>query len=382
MKKIILIGLLAIIVLIGCAKKECKKSEDCLSKECYNTECNNNNCVYTSISDCCGNDKCEQVESYETCSDDCPNCDDKNSCTIDEYDYHEQTCVNTAILDIVCCGNGVCETGEDYTSCSRDCPDCGEDNVCKTNTRYDYHKQECVTDVLIPCCGNDICDEDAETFSSCDTDCPNCDDGNQLTTDIFDFTTQECESTVTHLLFDDFEKGTGNWQFHGDSGWSTMKDGDNTVLRGLAGQRADLKNMELTNYILKLKVKVISDLIMFNVKRVGVAPQEGRYSVVLTKNVVSLERSPYMEDKPDSVQFDFGDDWHDLEVRMFDSTINILVDDEMLIKYRRSADDAFDFPVGMNGTFTMSVSDDRDDSEFLIDDFEIKVIEEGDMIYP
>jgi len=65
---------------------------------------------------------CEAGETYETCPTDCPNCNDKNECTIDEYDYHLQECVNTPILDVVCCGNGVCETGETYENCSRDCP--------------------------------------------------------------------------------------------------------------------------------------------------------------------------------------------------------------------------------------------------------------------
>ncbi|NQU98560.1 hypothetical protein HQ533_03765 [Candidatus Woesearchaeota archaeon] len=381
-RNILGILLIAIIVLVitGCAEKECKAAEDCANKTCFDAACADNACAYSMIADCCGNEKCEQVESYESCADDCPNCDDKNSCTIDEYDYHDQTCENTPITDVVCCGNAVCEAGEAYENCPRDCPDCGVDNACKTNTRYDYHIQECVSDVLIPCCGNDICDEGDETFSSCDTDCPNCDDYNQLTTDSFNFETQGCENPVTHLFLDDFESGTGNWQLHSDNGWTTKMDEGNTVFWGRAGQRADLKNIELTNYILKLRIKAIEDLIGIRIKELVGTSQGGRYTIYLSSHAISLERSPKLPETL-TAAFEFGDGWHDLEARIYEDTVNILADGEMLIKFKKSADDV-PFPVGINGIFSMSVSDDRDDAEFLIDDFEIKTIEEGDVIYP
>jgi len=196
MKTKFLIGLLVfgIVLISGCTEKECKINDDCLAKTCFTGKCKENKCVLSSVSDCCGNEKCEVGEIYPECVTDCPDCDDINDCTDDSYDYHEQECVNKAILDKVCCGNGLCEIGETYESCTRDCPDCNDDNEC-TKDSYDYHKQECVNEVIIPCCGNEICDEDAETYSNCQTDCPKCDDDDNLTADSFNYKTQECENT-------------------------------------------------------------------------------------------------------------------------------------------------------------------------------------------
>ncbi len=169
------------------------KQPGCSAKiTCGSQTCKAGVCQIEYISNCCGNKICEAGETYETCSADCPSCDDKNECTIDEYDYHKHKCVNTPILDVICCGNGVCETGEDYENCAKDCPNCDDNNKC-TKDSYDYHKQKCINEIIIPCCGNGICDEDTEEYSNCPTDCPNCDDNNELTEDSFNYTTQKCE---------------------------------------------------------------------------------------------------------------------------------------------------------------------------------------------
>ena len=340
------------------------------------------------------------------CSSKCPDaCDDNNPCTSDSCS--EETnfqCTNSPVngkqpgcsadiacgsktckdgvceveYEIDCCGNEKCEMGETYDSCADDCPDCGVDNACKTNTRFDYHNQECVSDIIIPCCGNDICDEDDETFENCLKDCPDCDDNDKLTTDIFNYESQECESKLTHILFDDFESGTGNWRYHPNREWSTIKEGGNTVFRGLAGQMADLKGMELGNYTLKLRIKVISDGIGIYLKIFGTPPKQGRYNIFVTNNTISLERAPALPE-PMSVEYSFGEDWHDIEARVYDDTINILVDNEMLIKYKVTD---IPFPPGVGGTFSLSVSDDKADSEVRIDDVEIMIINEGDVTYP
>ena len=77
-------------------------------------------CVHKPIDNCCGNNKCEQGETYESCADDCPNCNDDDRCTEDSYDYHLQKCLNKLIIP--CCGNKICESNEDYSSCEIDCP--------------------------------------------------------------------------------------------------------------------------------------------------------------------------------------------------------------------------------------------------------------------
>lgn len=169
-KKVILI-LALVIFIIGCAEKECESDADCLTKDCFTVKCTDTKCVYSPISDCCGNEICEVGEIYPECVVDCPNCDDKNDCTVDEYDYHEQKCVSTIIPNVVCCGNSVCDIGETYEDCTRDCPNCDDENAC-TEDSYEYHEQKCVNELIIPCCGNGICDEEtAESYDTCPSDC-------------------------------------------------------------------------------------------------------------------------------------------------------------------------------------------------------------------
>jgi len=146
-------------LLSGCAERECETAQDCAERACFAAECKENRCSYTPIADCCGNKKCETGEDYESCPEDCPDCDDGNGCTADSYDYHEQECVN---------------------------------------------------DPITPCCGNGLCDEGAETLADCPEDCPDCDDGKELTGDSFNYTTQECEY-VTYHFFEDFDDGTISW---------------------------------------------------------------------------------------------------------------------------------------------------------------------------
>ena len=93
------IAILSVVLISGCVQKECETDADCLAKSCFTAKCTDNKCVYSSISNCCGNELCEVGEIYPECVADCSNCDDKNNCSVDEYDYHEQKCVNTPILD-------------------------------------------------------------------------------------------------------------------------------------------------------------------------------------------------------------------------------------------------------------------------------------------
>ncbi|MEA1925237.1 MAG: hypothetical protein U9M95_05145 [Candidatus Altiarchaeota archaeon] len=151
------------------------------------------------VPNCCGNDKCEPGETYENCSGDCPNCDDGDKCTEDGYDYHEQKCISTPVLDLVCCGNGLCQMGETYLNCARDCPNCNDDNEC-TVDGYDYHERRCINEPMIPCCGDSFCEEGGETYTDCPTDCPSCDDGYALTTDSFNYSTQECSHSPSLVL--------------------------------------------------------------------------------------------------------------------------------------------------------------------------------------
>jgi len=71
MKKIILIGLLVIVFISGCAEKECKVKEDCPAKTCFTKDCIDDSCSYSQIIPCCGNGICETGETYKKCADDC-----------------------------------------------------------------------------------------------------------------------------------------------------------------------------------------------------------------------------------------------------------------------------------------------------------------------
>jgi len=198
---------------------------------CGSWACRTGACQIEYLSNCCGNKVCEVGETYGTCSVDCPNCDDKNKCTVDSYDYHKHQCVNTPILDVICCGNGVCETGEVYENCPRDCPNCDDDNEC-TRDSYDYHQQKCVNEIIIPCCGNGICDEGVEKYSNCPTDCPNCDDNNELTEDSFNYTTQKCEHIIPPSITVTSPNGGEVWDIYGKTyeiSWSCKNISENRL---------------------------------------------------------------------------------------------------------------------------------------------------------
>ena len=382
MKRGMIIGIVVVVIVLIIVgiffifqEKECKTDSDCLTKDCFTVQCKSNNCVYSPIPDCCGNEICEVSESYLECVADCPDCDDINNCTLDSYDYHEQKCVNKPILDVVCCGNSICELEETYETCVRDCPNCNDENEC-TEDSYDYHKQNCTNELIIPCCGNNICDEDAETDLDCLIDCPDCEDDNKLTTDSFNYQTQKCENPVTHYFFDDFEQGTGNWDFTPardalpKTGWSTIVDNGNTVLRGTDHNHANLKEKEWTDYIFKVRFKIIKRSIHFNYRAGG-----GRYFIGVESDSISLKKQiddnfyDLVIDK--SITLDKG--WHSFEIRGYGNILNIYIDDELLIKHKDTRDPLLSGGVAFE---TLGAS------EFLLDDVEIKLITEENITYP
>ncbi|MBU2496534.1 MAG: DUF1080 domain-containing protein [Nanoarchaeota archaeon] len=392
-----IIGIVVVLVIIGIfvsmyVRRECETATDCLTKTCFIAECSNNKCVYSPIADCCGNDRCEVGETYKDCVIDCPNCDDKNNCTIDEYDYHEQKCVNKPILDVICCGNGICEIGEDYENCTRDCPNCDNNNNC-TSDSYDYHEQKCINELIIPCCGSGICDEGAETYLNCSIDCPNCDDDNKLTTDSFNYATQECENPVTHYFIDDFESGTENWVFYDAEGkpttaWHTIMDSSNTILRGTGHNWAKLENKRWTDYILKVRFKMIKGSMQFNY-RLNTGDIFTRYTVQIREypTRISLVKST-----DSNTHFDVGggekriqldkNRWHTLEIRGYDNILNVYIDDKLLIKHRDT-----EYPILSGGVAFECMGESEflvgwGEAEFLIDDVEVRLIGEGDVVYP
>lgn len=381
---LVVVSLVSFVLIAVYINKECDSDADCATKTCFTVECKDNKCVYSPVSDCCGNEICEIGESYLKCEVDCPNCDDKNNCTVDEYDYHEQECIHIPLLDVICCGNGLCELGETYENCTRDCPNCDDGKAC-TKDSYGYHEQECINEVITPCCGNDICDEDAETYLNCLADCPNCDDNNNLTTDNFNYETQKCENPVTYYFIDDFEGDIKSWVSSGEGNWSLVVEDGNTVLNLTGYQQVNLWK-EWTDYAFKFRFKRIDGSLHVNFRITKPGEGWNRYFVgvsgksAISGRVDNLEEqlnNSFQKLKKNNFGFD-NTNWHTLEIRCYSNIINIYMDDELLIKYK---DSESPFLFGGIG-FETHTGGAPIQPEFLIDDVEIKIITENDIIYP
>jgi len=82
-----LLLVIALIALAGCAKAECKTSADCGQKACSISKCESKKCVYTTQSNCCGNQVKEDVESGKpgnqcTCPQDYGKCEGRGKVKI------------------------------------------------------------------------------------------------------------------------------------------------------------------------------------------------------------------------------------------------------------------------------------------------------------
>lgn len=357
----------------------CDDGNSCTAESCSKET--GYKCQIKPIPNCCGNKTCETGEVYDTCAIDCPTCDDNNKCTKDSFDYNKQACKNFPILDTVCCGNTVCETGENYQNCSRDCVSCDDDNKC-TKDSYDYNRQTCLNKTVIPCCGNNICDKGAETSSNCSADCLNCNDNNKLTADKFNYTTQKCENVATHYFVDDFENGAASWDFYSESlpadvAWSTAKENGNTILRGKEHNWATLRGMSWNDYIFKARFKVIKGDIHFNYRLKQMGEQPNRYFVGLGSGghliLNKQTQDVFYNNLAESYGLNFGTGWHTMEIRALGNIFNILVDGQLLLKYKDADAPHLGGGIGIET---------HDNSEYWIDDVEIKVISEKDIIYP
>jgi len=338
---ILALAIVGIVLISGCAEKECKTNEDCLTKTCFISQCMDNKCVYSSITNCCGNKICEVGETYPECAADCPNCDDNNDCTNDSYDYHEQKCVNAPIPNVICCGNGVCELRETYISCTKDCPDCDDENEC-TEDSYGYHEQKCINELIIPCCGNDICDEGAEDYSSCTADCPDCDDNNRLTRDSFNYATQECEY-IEYYYFEDFNSGATGWPTDSKKGpdprWVIVfpEDETNGVLTKIDEAESAFSNFgdrSWTDYTFRYKAKLEEGVVIAYVRaKFG---QEGAYGISVSKAHLTLFKdiegpgSPDLESKEYSFEVN---QFYDIKIEAKSNNLKVYVDDNLEIDY-------------------------------------------------
>lgn len=280
-----------------------------------------------------------------------------------------------------CCGNKKCETGETYTSCAEDCPNCEDENEC-TKDSYDYHLQKCVNEAIKPCCGNGICDKGAETDIDCKKDCPNCDDSNESTKDSFNYNTQKCENILTYYFTDDFEGGVGNWVFSdaegkpSSAGWGTAVENGNTVLRGVGHNWANLNAGPWENYALELRFKIVKGNINFNY-HINLRETFSRYMITLDSNRVSLGKSideTYTMDMALKDGISLGDGWHKLEIRGYGNVINVYIDSDLMFKYTDDSN-----PILSGKIAFETLGDSETAAEFLIDNLEIKIVKEEDV---
>ncbi len=96
----------------------CNDLNKCTKDYCL--EQTNFECVYDPIPSCCGNQICEENETADNCSADCPFCNDSDPCTEDYYSYSVKKCLTKPVIP--CCGNGACEVIESLQTCFQDCP--------------------------------------------------------------------------------------------------------------------------------------------------------------------------------------------------------------------------------------------------------------------
>jgi hypothetical protein len=187
-------------------------------------------------------------------------------------------------------------------------------------------------------------------------------------------TTPPSTSDTPSAFFDDFEEGTENWALNDETAWSTIIEDGNTVLRGAiegaGGIWAELKGKEWDNYSFKFKFKRIKGSLIAEFRR-----QNGRYSVYMPQGRIDLEKHGANE-IDESVNFNFDENWHTVEIRAYNNILNVYMDNELLIKYQDT-----EFPM-LSGGVAIFIGDDKTGTEYLIDDVEIKVITEEDIIYP
>jgi len=188
-----------------------------------------------------------------------------------------------------------------------------------------------------------------------------------------DMLKEEC-----HFI-DDFESGLENWFFHGDEGYGSTEviDG-NTVLK-LTGVVGPELQREWDNYMFKFRFKRIEGSVHVYFRKTSLPGGQSRYIVAISEEVDNLNKH-VNENWPrlDDTHFRLDDNWHTLEIRCYDNILNVYLDDELIYKYKDTENPLL---YGMPG-FEFHTGGRPITPEFLIDDVEVKLIGEGDVVYP
>lgn len=166
-------------------------------------------------------------------------------------------------------------------------------------------------------------------------------------------------------FFEDFESETQNWDL--EEGWHLEIINNNTVLRGEGHKWARLKDMSWSNYAFRAKFKIIQGTIHFNYRLseshryfIGVNSDNFHLQKQIGDSFYSLTGAP--------LSLDNG--WHGIEIRGYENTLSIYIDNAICAQYE---DENF-IPSGGIAFETL------DNSEFLIDNVEICVVEKENVL--
>lgn len=176
------------------------------------------------------------------------------------------------------------------------------------------------------------------------------------------------ESEEKIIFVENFDRGIYNWSL--DEGWGLEKIDNNTVLKGTGHTWARLearleKRNWAYNYTFKAKFKPTRGAIHFNYRFSEASDGPHRYFIgVGSKSVyLSKQYGDKFEDLTrNSLLLDSG--WHELDIRGYGDTINIYIDDTLVIVYKDTN------PI-LSGSIAFET---LDDSTFLMDDVRIKEI--------
>jgi hypothetical protein len=243
--------------------------------------------------------------------------------------------VLTFVLVVVAYGIYIAVT---YSNCTKITP-----KTCEANTKCDFSLSgfKSTSEMEDNCCGNTLCEEGSETNSDCPNDCPNCDDNSKLTSDSFNYKTQECENIVTHYFIEDFEEGktsigTGeNWKIIDDQK-NKVLDCPGIKINGVENDWATFGNDDWANYESELSFKLVENLKGFGFH--FFSKEEQGYIVDIQDRKITLKKGSQQGRVEVSLEpFDFKlDKWYVLKTEKTGNNINIYIDDTQIFEYKDS----------------------------------------------
>jgi parallel beta-helix repeat protein len=177
------------------------------------------------------------------------------------------------------------------------------------------------------------------------------------------------ETEAKTLFLENFESGIQNWSL--EEGWYLERIGNNTVLKGRGHKWARLENRGWDNYAFKAKFKLIQGTIHFNYRHSELEDGPHRYFIGVSSDVLYLNKqigNKFYDLAEASIKLDNG--WHEIEIRGYEDIINIYIDDNIHIFYKD------DDPI-LSGSIAFET---LEDSDFLIDDVEIRETLPSDIV--